>query len=215
MAYLPTLTTHSDRPTARMETFSDSVFAIAITLLVFELLVPSPQMAADKGGLGLALLSQWPLYVSFFISFLTILIIWVNHHRMLHLFSAVDQTLVILNGLVLLCVSVIPFMAKLLGAYLIQPDAHIATLIYAVWLVLLSLAFQSLWQYARRRRLVMPDLNRDIAQRIERAYPFSAILYAIAAGVALISVFVSVAIIAGLALYSARPVRSSGQEDIL
>lgn len=87
-----------------METFSDSVFAIAITLLVFELLVPSPQMAADKGGLGPALLSQWPVYVAFFISFLTILIIWINPHRMLHLFSAVDHTLVILNGLVLLSV---------------------------------------------------------------------------------------------------------------
>src|SRR5207244_11751679 len=66
---------------ARIEAFSDGVFAIAITLLVLDMKVPR---ALDDGRtLASALGAMWPTYLAFVTSFSTILIMWINHHRML------------------------------------------------------------------------------------------------------------------------------------
>ena len=75
-------------PKDRLEAFSDGVFAIAITLLVLELDVPHP---AD-GGLAHALAEQWPAYAAYVVSFLTIGIIWINHHAVMANLVAVDRT---------------------------------------------------------------------------------------------------------------------------
>jgi uncharacterized membrane protein len=71
--------------TARLEAFSDGVFSIAITLLAFNLKIPSPAGYPAHWSLGRALLSQWPTYLAFITSFVTILIMWVNHHRLFRL----------------------------------------------------------------------------------------------------------------------------------
>src|SRR6266581_5451932 len=79
------------KETGRIEAFSDGVFAVAITLLVFDLKVPQP-LAGDTlsiTGLGSALLHQWPSYLAFVTSFATILIMWVSHHS---IFKLVDKS---------------------------------------------------------------------------------------------------------------------------
>src|ERR671937_1127352 len=91
--------------TARLEAFSDGVFSIAATLLVLELRVPAP----DPVGLAAALLRQWPSYAVYAVSFLTIGIIWVNHHALFDLLRKVDRPLLFLNLLLLLCVAAVPF----------------------------------------------------------------------------------------------------------
>src|SRR5207245_4019328 len=72
--------------TSRLEAFSDGVFAIAATLLVLELRVP-----AGEGDLVRALIGLWPAYAAYLISFLTIGIIWVNHHTLLEHCRRVDR----------------------------------------------------------------------------------------------------------------------------
>ena len=64
--------------TSRIESFSDGVFAIAITLLIFQIKVPP----VTQEHLGIQLLEQWPSYVAFLLSFLLIGIMWINHHRL-------------------------------------------------------------------------------------------------------------------------------------
>ena len=81
------------KETARVEAFSDGVFAIAITLLVLDLKAP-PESASLLAGL----LAQWPVYVAYLISFLFILIMWVNHHRMFEHIARVDNNFLYLNG---------------------------------------------------------------------------------------------------------------------
>ena len=95
-----------EKETGRLEAFSDGVFAIAITLLILEIHVPKE---VEKGGLAPALLAEWPSYLAFVSSFAIIGIMWINHHRMFEFVRRIDQTLLLLNGLLLLAITFIPF----------------------------------------------------------------------------------------------------------
>jgi uncharacterized membrane protein len=140
------------RGTARLEAFSDGVFAIAITLLVLDLTVPSNLSPITPLTLAAALVSRWPNYLTLGISFATILIMWVNHH---HLFKAARQTeplLLFSNGLLLLFVTLVPFPTALVGAYLTTPAASVACAIYAGFFVLVHSAYSLLWWAISRQQ---------------------------------------------------------------
>ena len=98
----------------RLEAFSDGVFAVAITLLVFNLAVP----VRGQGPLGQQLAGHWPSFAAYGVSFLTIGIIWVNHHTLFRNFATVDRVLLFLNLLMLFFVVTIPFATATLEAYL-------------------------------------------------------------------------------------------------
>ena len=120
----------------RLEAFSDGVFAIAITLLVLDIHVPDPSTTAD---LAQQLGSQWPSYVAYGVSFLTIGIIWINHHAMLRRIKAIDHEILILNLLLLLCVGLLPFTTALMAAYLKESEGEtLAAAIYAGSFLLMS-----------------------------------------------------------------------------
>ena len=89
----------SAKETGRIEAFSDGVFAIAMTLLVLDLKVPK-EVGANH-SLSSALLEQWPSYLAFLISFATVGIMWMNHHRLFTLIHRTDHWLLVLNGLLL------------------------------------------------------------------------------------------------------------------
>ena len=103
------------KETARIEAFSDGVFAIAITLLVLDLKVPRGM--AEGRDLLAALVGQWPAYLAFVTSFATIGIMWINHHRMFTLIGRTDDGLLVLNGLLLLGVTFVPFPTGVLAEY--------------------------------------------------------------------------------------------------
>lgn len=132
------------RESARLEAFSDGVFAIAITLLILELKVPHP------GGesLGTRLAGEWPSYAAYLTSFATIGIMWLNHHRLFHLIRRVDHSLLVLNGLLLLGISIVPFPTALMAAYLGAPGETLAALVYSGTYVYIAIAFNWLWRYA-------------------------------------------------------------------
>ena len=110
-----------------LEAFSDGVFAIAATLLVLDL-----HVQARPGHLASALGHEWPHYVTFVVSFLTIGIIWVNHHGQFHRIAKVDRTLLFLNLPLLMFVVLIPFPTDLLASYLHSgSDQHVAAALYS------------------------------------------------------------------------------------
>jgi len=98
----------------RLEAFSDGVFAVAITLLVFNLKVPT---TAD-GGLGRALGHQWPSYFAYVISFLSIGICWVNHHSILDRVVVADRELLFINLGLLLGIVSIPYSTSLAATWI-------------------------------------------------------------------------------------------------
>ncbi len=109
-----------DNDTARIEAFSDGVFAIAITLLVIEI---RPPHVEGGGSLTEALAHLWPSYLGYAISFLVIGTIWANHHNRFRLISRSDHQFLFLNVLFLMCVAFIPFPTALLAATCHLPAA--------------------------------------------------------------------------------------------
>ena len=191
--------------TARIEAFSDGVFAIAITLLVLELKVPE----VEEGDLSRALLDQWPTYLAFLTSFATIGIMWLNHHRLFTLIGRSTHTLVMLNLLVLLGVTVVPFPTALIAENLKRPlNERTAALVYNGWFVGIALAFNGLWRYASGGRgLLDPSVSEAEVQAQSRQYMFGPLIYLVAWALAFVNATLSIAINLALALFFAFPLR--------
>ena len=148
----------------RVEAFSDAVFAIAITLLVLDL-----GAGSGPGSLAHRLGEQWPGYISYLLSFLNIGIVWLNHHSIFSRLRGVDHGLVLLNLLLLLIVSVLPFPTSVLGDALQEgdfADQRTAALLYASNFLFASAAFCALWLWASHGRRLTRDEMCDEAIRL-------------------------------------------------
>src|SRR5262245_52282205 len=140
--------------TARLEAFSDGVFAIAITLLVLEISVP----VGSEEDLLRAVLDQWPSYLAYFVSFASVGAIWLAHTAVTEYLDHADRWLMRLNLLLLLFVSFLPFPTKLLAQSVNEEDAgRVATTIYGLTLLITAVVLSALWRYAVSERLVRPD----------------------------------------------------------
>jgi uncharacterized membrane protein len=182
--------------TTRLETFSDGVFAIAATLLVLELSV------SPSDELGHALLHIWPQYFAYITSFVTIGIIWMNHHHTVSLIARTDRTLLFLNNLLLLTIAFLPFPTKLVGDYLRGDGEQAAALAYAATLVVMAILHQFWWQYARRNRRLIADETPDSALRaVDRAYWPGVPMYAAVFLVAFFSPLAAVVITFAIAAF--------------
>jgi uncharacterized membrane protein len=152
--------------TARLETFSDGVFAIAATLLVLEFTVNAPHH-----DLGEKLLHLWPAYLAYVTSFVTIGIIWMNHHHTVSLLGRTDRTMLFVNILLLLTVAFLPFPTKLVGEDLRHGGESAAALVYTATLLLMAALHQVWWRYARHnRRLIADEVPDSALLAVDRAY---------------------------------------------
>ena len=127
--------------TGRAEAFSDGVFAIAITLLVLGLVL------SGHGPLTSQLLAAWPRYFAYVVSFLTIGIMWMNHHTILAHVARVDRPLLVINLLLLMGIVAIPFPTALVANNLTGPGGSTAAVTYGLVMIAISLAFSGLWIY--------------------------------------------------------------------
>jgi uncharacterized membrane protein len=189
--------------TARIEAFSDGVFAIAITLLILDIKIPSP----SGGPLTHQLLAEWTFYFSFVVSFAFIGIMWINHHRLFTHIKRSNDVLLILNLLLLLGVTSVPFPTAVLAANLGQPGQRTAAVLFNATYLFIAIVFNSLWRYAtsRNHHLLAADADFAAADRITRQYLFGPLLYLICLGLAWVSVPVSLALNAALACFFAFP----------
>lgn len=185
--------------TSRIEAFSDGVFAIAATLLVLELKVPH----VEPGELGGTLLSNWPSYATYVVSFLVIGIIWVNHHAVLERIRKVDRPLLFLNLVFLMAVAVIPFPTALLADYLkAGHDEHLAAAVYGGSMTLMGVTFGSIWAYAvLSGDLLHEGIDPARARRSLWIFAAGNPLYVLAIGASLLSAELALAIYALLALF--------------
>jgi uncharacterized membrane protein len=186
----------------RLEAFSDGVFSIAATLLVLELHVPD----ADH-GLGSALLAQWPSYLAYATSFGTIGIIWVNHHSLFMHVRQVDRSLLFLNLLLLMTVSVIPFPTAILGRYVTAgDDGHIAGAVYGSVMVLMSIAFSALWFHVTgHARLISRQLDPKRARRESLLFSAGLLGYLAGVGLSFVSAQAALVLYALIAVFYVFP----------
>jgi uncharacterized membrane protein len=193
---------HTD--TQRLEAFSDGVFAIAITLLIIEIGVPHVEA---QQSLTRALLDLWPSYVGYVVSFLSIGVMWINHHHMFKDIVRVDHTLLVLNLLLLLGIAFVPFPTAVVAEYVREGDHQIeAALMYGCTFVVIAVFFDAFWLYASRgMRLIDEHVSEArIRSRTTRYLP-GPLLYAVALPFAFISPWITLGIYAGLAVFWLLP----------
>jgi uncharacterized membrane protein len=179
--------------TSRLEAFSDGVFAIAATLLVLEFSV------SERHDLGSQLVHLWPAYLAYVTSFVTIGIIWMNHHFCVETMGRVDRTLMFLNLLLLLTVSFLPFPTRLVAEHLHEKPAAIA---YGATFLLMAAIYNLWWRYASTgRRLIREDVPEGTVRAITRAFDPGVPLYGIVFGLAFWSPLASVALTFAIAAF--------------
>jgi len=185
--------------TARLETFADGVFAIAATLLVLNVEVPE---LGDK-SLAHELAKLWPAYVGYAVSFLTIGIIWVNHHTVLRQLRGIDRTFLFINVFFLLCIAFIPFPTRLLATYVRTGDGEAAAFAYGLTLTATAIFFNLMWRYAigGGGRLLRPDADRREVDGITRSYRPGVPMYAGATVVGVFQAEIGAALFAAIALF--------------
>lgn len=135
---------------SRVESFSDNVFAIALTLLVLTIKVPTIPQGDHPAYLLEQLGAQWPSYVTYVISFITVLLMWINHHVLFDRVQRSSHALMFLNGLMLLPVTLVPFPTSLLAAFIWHPQARFAAALYAGSYGLITGLYLLLWSYVTR-----------------------------------------------------------------
>ena len=148
---------------------------------------------------------EWPIYLAYVTSFLTVLVMWVNHHRLFELIRRSDHWYLILNGLLLMGVTVIPFSTSLLAEYLGHPDASVAAAVLSGSYIFIAVCFNILWHYALGKGFVSPDAQPKMLATITRQYRFGPLYYVATFILAFISVPVSVGGVLLLAVFFALP----------
>src|SRR5438874_8660030 len=118
-----------------MEAFSDGVFAIAITLLVLEISVPKDSF----DHLWRAIANQWPSYLAYATSFLTIGGLWLAHHGIFRRLAYGDQVVIRFNLALLMTISFLPFPTKLMAEALHESSGQTpAVLFYGASLLVIT-----------------------------------------------------------------------------
>jgi uncharacterized membrane protein len=197
---------HEINETARIEAFSDGVFAIAITLLILEISVP---VLSGDDRLADALVDEWASYFAYVLSFITIGIYWANHHSFFKLFHHVDHGFLMLNVFFLMTIAFLPFPTAVLAEYLQdEGERQTAVAFYAFGLALPAFGWLLLWAWANLRDLVVHDLDEGYRRVATRQYVASNMLYALAFGLAFVNEWLALALCTGLtALYVLPPRR--------
>jgi uncharacterized membrane protein len=189
--------------TSRLEAFSDGVFAIAATLLVLDLRVPP----VGSGPLFAMLAAQWPSYAAYAVSFLTIGIIWVNHHAMFAVVRRVDRTLLFLNLLLLLVIAFIPFPTAVVGQWITDAeDAPVAAALLGIVFLLMGLAFAGIWLYAvGHHELALEGVEPALARSAVPRFAIGNLVYLLGIAVAFVSPLLSLFLYGVVAVYYVFP----------
>ena len=158
-----------EKETARLEAFSDGVFAIAITLLVLEIKVPRMWADATATDLWKELGRLWPSYVAYIITFGAILIMWVNHHDSFKMLNKVSRPFIYSNGLLLLLVTFFPFPTALLAEYITAKSNSAAVVFYCAYHLLVSITY-NIMTYTMQKPvyLLRPEIRQALLNRLKR-----------------------------------------------
>jgi uncharacterized membrane protein len=184
--------------TSRLETFADGVFAIAATLLILNV----DAQVADVPNLGSRLLHIWPSYLAYAVSFVTIGIMWVNHHTVMAQIERADRRFLLATVGLLMCIAFVPFPTRLVAEHIRGEDAQAAALAYGFTMVATAIMFSVTWFYASRgKRLLRPDADPAVVNGISRSYLPGPWIYLAATLIAFASPTASVLLFMATALF--------------
>ena len=171
----------------RFETFVDAILAIIMTILVLEFKVPEEPFHSD-GNIRSFLIHLLPSFFSYFISFSTIVILWMDHHNLFRLLKRTDPPMVFLNFLFILFLSATPFTTSLAGRNM---ESSFAVAIVGTNYLLMNLAFTGIWIYATVKKMIPEDKLTLVSSKSEGRIIFSGIiLQAVSIPLAFVSTYI-------------------------
>lgn len=147
--------------TARLEAFCDGVFAIAITLLILEIKIPPVGSLHTVHDFWLHLLEDWPSWFGFSLSFIIILVSWVNHHNIFKIINKSSPQFTYANGFMLFTIVVLPFSTRLMSGYFTTALAQPAITVYCFSILLHNIS----WILFERTSMRPASLFKDKASR--------------------------------------------------
>jgi uncharacterized membrane protein len=151
---------------SRLETLADGVFAIAATLLILSV---DGQVGGER--IGGQLTHAWPSYVAYAVSFVTIGIMWMNHHTVMTQIDRVDRRFMVATIGLLMCIAFVPFPTRLLAEHVRDSSARDAALAYGFTMTTTAVFFNAVWFYAARGgRLLREDADPRVVAGITRTY---------------------------------------------
>jgi uncharacterized membrane protein len=157
------LVSERDSRLERLIFLSDGVYAIALTLLAVELVLPESSADLQDRELLKSLLESWPKVLAFLTSFTVIANFWVGHNVLFQHVRRFDGGMMWLALLQLLCVAFIPFPTSVIGGHISDP---VAQQFYFSTLLVTGLVMAALWWYiTSRRQLLDPDLSPRFIRR--------------------------------------------------
>ncbi len=216
------------RETGRLEALSDGVFAIAMTLLILSLPIPK----RDSNLTSVALLHSslldnyaWLSLVTYVVSFVTVLVMWINHHFLFQFVARIDRYFVVANGLLLMLVVFVNYPTALVANFVGTAGGEFAAVAYNVTFVLVAIFFNAMWFHiVRHGRLLVADADPAEVATYTRQYLVGGPLYLAALLLAFYSPGLSIALDAALAIFWAftgriirtkrRPERHVGQSHL-
>ena len=134
---------------------------------------------------------------------------WLNHHLVFQLVRRVDRMLLVLNGILLLTISVVPFPTSLVASYLGHPGEKLAAVVYAGASIPIAIFYNLLWRYVssprRKPSMLRVPLDDPRVTSIHHQYRFGPVIYAVAVGLSMFSAVAGVALCLALALFFLLP----------
>lgn len=195
------------KETGRLEAFSDGVFAIAITLLI--LTIPPPPAGLLPHGAASPIpgyiSDHLPFFLAYIVSFMTILVMWANHHGILNLIVRADRVFLILNGVLLMCITFVNYPTAVVAVAIANGDRNgeqFAALFYTGTLIVIAISYNLLWRYASHRKRLLDDhVSPQMVAKITREYRFGPLFYLATFIAAYFNVFASLGLALALAMY--------------
>ena len=170
----------------RVSALSDGVFAVAITLLVVSIAVPTIHGTLTNSKLAHGLAEIWPHFFSYFLSFIIIAMFWISHHALFSAIRRVDRTLIWINMLYLLLIVFMPYPTELLSLF---GKTMVATVLYASVLAVAGILQAAMAFYAvRGHRLVDDEFEMSQAGEYLRNSLLMSAVFIISIGIAFVSV---------------------------
>jgi uncharacterized membrane protein len=203
--------------TARCETFSDGIFAIAVTLLVLEIRLPH---ASSGGHLWADLVALWPSYCAFAFSFFVIVVSWIIHHDLLRLVRAVNRPFLLANAFFLLYVTFVPFSTSVLASHLVGPERSTAVAFYCGVFIFGSVASIVTLETIVSRNLFRPEVDARSIRLHRRALWIGLATNIVATLLALLLPVLALAIVFAVRLgwlclpYEVEPAVPGQQKDL-
>lgn len=168
--------------------------------------MPAPR--AQGAFLSRDLLAQWPAYLAYVISFLTIGVVWLNHHATLRRLREVDHGLLAINLVLLMVIGALPWSTSLMADYLTSPrGSDLAAAVYAGSFWCLTAVFYAMQRHILfgRNQLLHQRVDGFSKRRIDRRGRLGLLPYLVAAALGFVSAYLTLAICALVAVYYALP----------